>query len=260
MKILYICEKPHAGKILAKNMVALNLSGEFEDHGDYLESNKFIIGWSYAHLFQLRSVPGVTDNADLMLTKLASMQHDGGLCPDWPFESAAPVFFAYSKSPKELFQVLNTLIHREDVNYIVHAGDPGPDFEITVRIILHMAGSDKPIWRLPRLTTTEDELKEKISKRLSPIDIGMEDAMEGFRNMYFNFRHGNHQLCLGNAPENQAPTSKEEGLAQTLRFLTSGDCCKFCKQRGVCLDTQETTLCSAFSPSERFIEMLEYWL
>ena len=126
MKILYICEKPHAGKILAKNMVALNLSGEFEDHGDYLESNKFIIGWSYAHLFQLRSVPGVTDNADLMLTKLASMQHDGGLCPDWPFESAAPVFFAYSKSPKELFQVLNTLIHREDVNYIVHAGDPGP--------------------------------------------------------------------------------------------------------------------------------------
>lgn len=38
MKILYICEKPSAGKLLAKNMVALNLSGEFEDHDDYLES------------------------------------------------------------------------------------------------------------------------------------------------------------------------------------------------------------------------------
>lgn len=260
MKILYICEKPHAGKILAKNMVALNFSGKFEDHGDYLESDKFIIAWAYAHLFQLRSVPGMTDNADLMLAKLTSMQHDGDLCPDWPFEPVPPVFFKYSKRPKELFQVLKALIHREDVSYIVHAGDPGPDFEITVRIILHMADTDKPVWRMPLITTTEGELKEKMNKRLSPMDIGMENAMEGFQNMYLNFRYGNFQLHLGAAPNDQVPTSKKEGLAQTLRLLTSGNCCKFCKQRGICLDTQETTLCSAFSPSERFIKELEYWL
>lgn len=174
MKILYICEKPHAGKILAKNMVALNLSGEFEDHGDYLESNKFIIGWSCAHLFQLRSIPGTTDNAALMESRLEAMQHDGGLCPDWPFESIAPVFFSCSG---DLFPVLKTLIHREDVSYIAHAGDTSPDGEIIIRVILHMAGADKPIWRLRLFGDREDELKEKMSKRLSPIDSGLENAM-----------------------------------------------------------------------------------
>lgn len=82
--------------------------------------------------------------------------------------------------------------------------------------------------------------------------------MEGFRNMYFNFRRGNIQLHLGDTLENQAPASKEEGLAETLRLLTSGDCCKFCKQHNICLDTKEATLCSAFSPSERFVGLLEY--
>ena len=256
MKILYICEKPSAGKLLAKNMVALNLSGEFEDHDDYLESNKFIIGWSCAHLFQLRSTPGTTDNVALMESKLEALQRDGGLCPDWPFEFISPVFFSH---PEDLFQVLNALIHPEDVSYIVHAGDTGPDGEIIIRIILHMAEADKPVYRMLLSTTREDELKEKMSKRLSPADIGAENAMKGFRNMYFNFRRGNVQLHLGNSPEDQAPTSTKEGLAQTLRLLTSGDCCKFCRQRDVCLDA-EVELCPAFSPSERFMKTLNYWL
>ncbi len=93
MKILYICEKPYSGKTLAKNLVALNLSEPFEDHGHYLESDKFVIGWAYGHLFQLRKTLGVTDDAALMESELEAMRQNGSLTPDWPFEPADPVFF-----------------------------------------------------------------------------------------------------------------------------------------------------------------------
>jgi hypothetical protein len=256
MKILYICEKPYSGKTLAKNLVALNLSEPFEDHGHYLESDKFVIGWAYGHLFQLRKTLGVTDDAALMESELEAMRQNGSLTPDWPFEPADPVFF---KDPNGLFQVLKALIHRDDVEFIVHAGDPGPDEEINIRVILRMAEADKPIYRLSLFTTREDELREKKSKLLSPISIGEENAVEGFRNMYFNFRRGNVQLHLGNMPKDQALTSEAEGLAQTLRKLTTGGCCKVCRQRGVCLDA-ELEQCPAFSPSENFVKRLKYWL
>lgn len=259
MKTLYICEQPYSGRKLAKNLAAINPAEEFESHSDYLESESNIIGWSCAHLFQLRRVPGMTDDANLMGTQLSVMCDKQVLCPDWPFETIDPTYF---KNNGRLLPVLKTLIHRPDVDRIVHAGDVGPDGEIIIRVILHMANADKPVYRLPLLTTSADELKKRLDEGLPSIESSGDAAAQGFRNMYFNFRRGNVQLHLGDTPLDQSPTNNEEGIAKTLRTLTSGRCCSVCKQRDVCLDTGDTgvELCTAFSPNEKFMKLLRHYM
>lgn len=72
----------------------------------------------------------------------------------------------------------------------------------------------------------------------------------------YSIDYGGGDLAYCSIVEHHAPACTEEGIVKTLRILSSGRCCSVCKQHDSCLDTEEVTVCSAFSPNEKFLSLL----
>ena len=132
-KKLIITEKPSVAREFARV-----LGESMKNHGEYLESENYIITWCVGHLITM-SYPDAYDEK----YKRWSLE----TIPFIPQEYKYQVIDNVSKQ----FQAVKRLFHREDVDVIYNAGDSGREGEYIQRLVLQEAGynghaSLKRIW------------------------------------------------------------------------------------------------------------------
>lgn len=132
-KKLIITEKPSVAREFARV-----LGESMKNHGEYLESENYIITWCVGHLVTM-SYPDAYDEK----YKRWSLE----TIPFIPREYKYEIIGNVSKQ----FQTVKRLFHREDVDVIYNAGDSGREGEYIQRLVLQEAGyngraSLKRIW------------------------------------------------------------------------------------------------------------------
>ena len=134
---LVICEKPSVAKSIASALgVTSRADGCFEGNG-------FIVSWCVGHLVSPMDAAG----------------YDPGY-KKWRYDDL-PILpeswrFTIAKDKRDQFDVLRTLLRREDVSEVVNACDAGREGELIFRTVYALAGCSKPISRL-WISSMEDE-------------------------------------------------------------------------------------------------------
>ena len=126
---LVIAEKPSVAKSLAAVL------GAATRKDGYLEGGGWLVSWCLGHLAGLADA--ATYNPDY-----AKWRYDDlPILPEsWRFTIA--------KDKRDQFDVLRTLLRREDVTEVVNACDAGREGELIFRTVYCLAGCTKPIRRL----------------------------------------------------------------------------------------------------------------
>lgn len=139
-KSLIIAEKPS---------VALDISralGGFTRHGDYFESDHYVLAASVGHLLSLVA-PNDPVRGKWTFTHLP-------VIPD-QFE-LGPI----NKKSNERLKLLVKLIKRKDVTAIINACDAGREGELIFRYIVQYAKTNKPVKRLWLRSMTQTAIRE----------------------------------------------------------------------------------------------------
>ena len=134
---LVIAEKPSVAQSLAAVL------GAGQRREGYLEGNGWLVSWCVGHLAELAD-PAAYNPAYAKWRK-----EDLPILPEsWRFTIA--------KDKRDQFDVLRTLLRREDVSEVVNACDAGREGELIFRTVYALAGCSKPISRL-WISSMEDE-------------------------------------------------------------------------------------------------------
>ena len=141
-KILVIAEKPSVGNDIARVL------GCTEKKDGYIEGNEYIVTWAVGHLIGLKYPE----------------EHEERF-KTWKLEDL-PFHFPVSESLKVLpdtskqFNVIKKLIHRDDVDSLINAGDAGREGYLIQEWIYRMAGNNKPVKVLWASSVTDEALKK----------------------------------------------------------------------------------------------------
>ena len=134
---LVIAEKPSVAQSLAAVL------GAGQRREGYLEGNGWLVSWCVGHLAEL------ADAAAYNPAYAKWRKEDLPILPEsWRFTIA--------KDKRDQFDVLRTLLRREDVSEVVTACDAGRAGELIFRTVDALAGCSKPISRL-WISSMEDE-------------------------------------------------------------------------------------------------------
>ena len=126
---LVIAEKPSVAQSLA------SVLGANQRRAGYLEGSGWLVSWCLGHLAELADAAAYgPDYAKWRLEELPILPES------WRFTIA--------KDKRDQFDVLRTLLRREDVAEVVNACDAGREGELIFRTVYALAGCSKPISRL----------------------------------------------------------------------------------------------------------------
>ena len=145
---LIIAEKPSVAQ-----SIAAVLGAKRRENG-YLEGGGYLVSWYFGHLAELASA----DTYNEAYTK-------------WRYEDLPIVPFSWrwkiSRDKWTQFEILKTLLHREDVGSVVNACDAGREGELIFRTVYCMAGCTKPMQRL-WISSMEDDAIRSGFQNLRP--------------------------------------------------------------------------------------------
>jgi len=129
LPILVVSEKPSVAM-----SVAAVLGVKSRKHG-YMEGNGWLVSWCVGHL------AGLADAKMYDLKYEKWRREDLPILPEnWKF--------TIGRGRQEQFDVLCTLLHREDVTEVVNACDSGREGELIFRTVYDLSECEKPIKRL----------------------------------------------------------------------------------------------------------------
>ena len=134
---LVISEKPSVAQSIAA------VIGAKQRGGGYLEGGGYLVSWCLGHLAELAE-------ADAYDARYAKWRHeDLPILPEnWQF--------TVGKDKRKQFDILRTLMRRDDVSEVINACDAGREGELIFRTVYCMAGCAKPMKRL-WISSMEDE-------------------------------------------------------------------------------------------------------
>lgn len=145
---LVIAEKPSVAQAIAK-VLGANKRCE-----GYLEGNSYLISWCIGHLVELAE-PELYNE-----TYQKWQLNDLPILPNqWKYQVSA--------STKKQFNILKTLMNREDVKGIICATDAGREGELIFRLVYHQAQCKKTFERL-WISSMEDEAIQNGFANLKP--------------------------------------------------------------------------------------------
>ena len=141
MKKLVIAEKPSVGREIARNL------GCFQKEKGYTEGPDYIVTWALGHLVELAEPQHYSESYKRWSLKTLPM------LPEKLDEEVI-------ESTKEQFDVIASLLKRDDVEGVVIATDAGREGELVARWILKAAGYEGKAERLWISSQTEKAIKE----------------------------------------------------------------------------------------------------
>jgi len=153
-KQLYITEKPSVANSFA-NALGFNITQSDRGRG-YAEAENAIITWCFGHLITM-AYPDAYDPA----YKSWRVEH----LPIIPKEYKYVVID--NKGTVKQFEVIKSLMSREDVDVIYACTDSGREGEYIFRLVYNQIGSSKPAKRVWISSQTEDAVKKGIQEAKS---------------------------------------------------------------------------------------------
>ncbi len=145
---LVIAEKPSVAMSIAK---VLGATARKEGH---MEGGGWLISWCIGHLAGLAEPAVYNPSYDKW------RREDLPILPEsWRF--------TIGKDKREQFDILRTLLRREDVSEVVNACDAGREGELIFRTAYHLAGCTKPMKRL-WISSMEDSAIREGFENLRP--------------------------------------------------------------------------------------------
>ena len=145
---LVIAEKPSVAQDLARVL------GASQRKDGYCEGKKYLVSWCYGHLAGLADA-GTYDER-YAKWKLEDL-------PILP----GPFRFLIAPDKQEQFEVLRTLMGREDVTEVINACDAGREGELIFRTVYYLADCQKPMKRL-WISSMEDSAIQDGFAHLAP--------------------------------------------------------------------------------------------
>ena len=145
---LVIAEKPSVAQDLARVL------GASQRKDGYCEGKKYLVSWCYGHLAGLADA-GTYDER-YAKWKLEDL-------PILP----SPFRFLIAPDKQEQFEVLRTLMSREDVTEVINACDAGREGELIFRTVYYLADCRKPMKRL-WISSMEDSAIQDGFTHLAP--------------------------------------------------------------------------------------------
>ena len=127
---LIIAEKPSVAQSIAKA-----LSNKCQRKDGYLECDRDIVSWCFGHLAELADAQYY--DSDFAKWKLEHL-------PIVPYTFR----FCIKEDKRKQFDILRSLMRREDVTEVVNACDAGREGELIFRTVYCLAGCSKPMKRL----------------------------------------------------------------------------------------------------------------
>ena len=180
--ILIIAEKPS----LARNIMA-GIDEKFNKCDGFYAGESYLVSWAIGHLFSLADIETYTGTEG----KKWSLE---GL-PCYPEKFKFEIRKSADKKKedpgiKKQFNILKTLMHRNDVDTIVNAGDADREGEIIVRICIENAA---PVGKKLMRLWLPDQTPETVKKALSEMkDESHYDSLasEGYARTYIDWLYG----------------------------------------------------------------------
>lgn len=199
-KTLIITEKPSVARDYAS---ILNVKG---NRNGWIEDERYAITWCVGHLIEM-SYPEKYDE------RYAKWKME-----DLPF---LPDTYRYAVIPgvKAQYETVHSLMHREDIDTILYAGDSGREGEVIIQLIRNFGGTrkgmlEKRVWID---SCTEEEIKRGI-REAKPIeeydhlaDAGIMRAIEDYA-MGINFSRA-LSVKYGRMINQEAKTKKYSAIA-----------------------------------------------
>ncbi len=144
-KALIIAEKPSVAADIARAL------GGFTRHGDYFESDDYVLSSAVGHLLEIKA----PDDVEVKRGK-------------WSFANlpVIPPHFDLNpiKKGEERLKLLRRLIKRKDVTSLINACDAGREGELIFRLIVQDAKAKQPIRRLWLQSMTQNAIREAFDK------------------------------------------------------------------------------------------------
>ena len=144
-KALIIAEKPSVAADIARAL------GGFTRHGDYYESDEYVLSSAVGHLLEIKA----PDDVEVKRGK-------------WSFANLPVIPPRFELNPikkgEERLKLLRRLIKRKDVTTLINACDAGREGELIFRLIVQDAKARQPIKRLWLQSMTPSAIREAFQK------------------------------------------------------------------------------------------------
>lgn len=150
MKKVIIAEKPSLAMTIVKA-----IGGNFTRNNGYFENENYIITFGFGHLFQLYTIDDYFNRAKMK----------------WNLEELPFVPSRYrfklidDDGVKKQFEIIKSIVNREDISEVVNCGDADREGEVICRLIIENAleGKIKPIKRLWLPEQTEQTIRQSLN-------------------------------------------------------------------------------------------------
>lgn len=143
-KILVIAEKPAAGRDIARVL------GVTEDNRSYMENDEYIVTWAAGHLVELKNPDDVNEKYKKWNVDDIPLPADNGL--------------KVKESGKAQFNVIRKLIARDDIEYLINAGDAGREGLLIQEWIYQMARNRHPVKVLWASSLTAEAIRTAMGR------------------------------------------------------------------------------------------------
>lgn len=139
-KVLITCEKPDAAREIA------NILNCKTKHEGYFEDENYIITWAFGHLIEWKKPEEIKEDY-----KVWALDY-------LPFKFDINKDLKVSLNTRKQYSIINKLINRADVEYIVNAGDADREGLLIQEEIYKFAGNKKEVKVLWSQSLTEREI------------------------------------------------------------------------------------------------------
>ncbi|MDD6069766.1 MAG: toprim domain-containing protein, partial [Clostridiales bacterium] len=137
-KILIVAEKPSAGKDIAR------ILGVTEAQNGYMENDKYIVTWARGHLIGLKDPDENNPKYQKWDVDDLPLPYDNGL--------------KVLTGARDQYKIVKNLIQRDDISYLINAGDAGREGLLIQSWIYRMCGNRHPVKILWASSLTDEAI------------------------------------------------------------------------------------------------------
>lgn len=184
-KVLIVAEKPTAGKDIAR------ILGVSESKNGYMENDKYIVTWAVGHLVGLKDPEEVDEKYKKWKVEDLPLPYDNGLKV---LESAA-----------SQFKIVKSLIQRDDISYLINAGDAGREGLLIQSWIYRMCGNKHPVKILWSSSLTDEAIKTAMNRLHDDeeqefTDLFREAETRAVADQIYGYNYTRALTCLYSSP------------------------------------------------------------
>lgn len=143
-KILIVAEKPAAGKDIAR------ILGVTEAKNGYMENDKYVVTWAIGHLVELKDPEENNPKYKRWDLDDLPLPYDNGL--------------KVNLRTGDQYKIVKSLIQRNDITYLINAGDAGREGLLIQSWIYRMCGNKHPVKILWASSLTDEAILEAMNR------------------------------------------------------------------------------------------------